>query len=194
MALRTLQAALLKEREEVLNSLELTRYAGPSIPVKQTVPSGTKRRRGSAGPVAPVETPPADRRRSSRVAGVRLGPETQQGVLIDEDREARPSRSKNPPRIHVARPIGAGELHVMLQLTKGRSDKYYEITTESQKVITRNGRRGQAGVVREKTFENATAAREHFVALEKAKRAKGYGSGTDGSEEGAYLVPLGRWT
>lgn len=87
-----------------------------------------------------------------------------------------------------------GELYVMLQLTKGVSDKYYEMQTEGNRCFVRNGRRGCAGVERELTFSDADAARKHFRDQQSKKRAKGYYDGTDGSESDAKLVPLGRWT
>jgi predicted DNA-binding WGR domain protein len=194
MALRKLQAALLAERDTVLSSLDL-KYAGPALPAP--APNPKRRREGTTG--SAIETPLV-RRRSSRVAGVPLADEVEdrarrQAVDEYDDEGGWPRRPRAlPRRVHIPQPIGAGELHVMLQLTKGRSDKFYEITTSGCIVITRNGRRGQAGVVREKTFETSALARRHFSELESAKRKKGYGDGNDGSEEGAVLVPLGRWT
>ena len=197
MALRQLQASLLAERERVLESLELRAYSGPLLaPVPPISQPAQKRKRGARGGREAESSLP--QRRSSRVAGIAAlddGSNLDLDVLeIDQPRVVPKKRSKEPRRVHVERTIGVGESHVMLQLTKGISDKYYEITTAGSTCIMRNGRRGNAGVERIITCQDAAAAQKLFSEKEAAKRAKGYYDGTDGSEEGAKLVPLGRWT
>lgn len=200
MALRSLQASLLAERDRVLASLDLKPYSlkpysGPILPVV-AAPKRTReiRDKRDAKTGAAASTPA---RRSSRVAGVSLdsGPEDGRGSSLDAIDNLAPARQrapKEPRRAHNPRPLGVGELHVMLQLTKGSSDKFYEMQTEGSSCIVRNGRRGCAGVERILSFSDAAAAKNYFREQGGRKRYKGYYDGTDGSEEGAALVSLRR--
>lgn len=190
MALRGLQASLLAEREQVLSSLELSHYAGPALPV-----ANNKRKR-STKREAGKETKPQRRSTRGTAAGA-AALSGSSGVSEEPEEIERLPVTRAPPkerRIHTPRVVGGGELHVMLQLTKGKSDKFYEITTEANRCITRNGRRGAAGVERILNFDTDASARAFFYEQQEKKRSKGYYDGSDGSEEGAKLVPLGRWT
>ena len=198
MALRALQASLMAERDRVLASLDLKPYTGPMLPVSVAAkaPKRTReiRDRCGANTGATASTPT---RRSSRVAGVPLDPDAEDGKgrsldAVDSLTPARQRAPKEPRRAHTPRPLGVGELHVMLQLTKGSSDKFYEMQTEGTCCFVRNGRRGCAGVERILSFSNAAAAKAHFREQSGRKRDKGYYDGTDGSEEGAALVSLRR--
>lgn len=71
---------------------------------------------------------------------------------------------------------------IVLALTHGSSDKFYEITVAGCRITTRYGRRGTRGISRAQQFQSAVYAWGCFDELEDAKRSKGYVDGDDGCE------------
>jgi predicted DNA-binding WGR domain protein len=69
---------------------------------------------------------------------------------------------------------------VVLALTQGSSDKFYEVRVRGASVVSRYGRRGTQGATHTVEFESLAAAQRHFEQLCAQKRRKGYQDGDDG--------------
>ena len=56
----------------------------------------------------------------------------------------------------------------------GSSDKFWELSTDGNKVLVRFGRNGTNGQTSTKSFDDAAAAQKHTDSLIRQKTAKGY--------------------